>query len=682
MIPSDCSFQPFSSHLSSQLLEIYKKAAQKVEIQTHWAKGGEGVIDFIREGQLLLALKKTYSPPPYLSSPDFSCLSQHAHIIPIYHIKQTTDMSIMIMPFRAWDLEGLLNALYNQTKAKDTLPPYLKKLSPTQSYPIHLSDVKQIASERETILKEAQQNPLWLFQRYSELVEAVHYLHQKGYVHLDIKPGNVLLSSSSAFLTDFGLTKTVGTPLLIQGSKLYASPQLLSLSKTEFSLDLYALGMILLKIISTLLHQPFLPYQGITDNELAKISNYRLSEFLAYIQNKPISFWQRGAVAEFFSKTLPAAKQTSQKAEEQLLHIAQSCLQTNYNSQKLQNDLELFLNLLKNPTSPLTLEDPRPLPASIFPQLPTFIFLATALTIPKLSNLFLHSKLIQKTLQKPPKNLTAQSLLVKLKKEIKKSQIYWKKGHLIPTHIPPILLQDFHNLPNPSLLFSSLLRKPPLPLNTKQLQANYTIWLLELYRQVSAQSLSEKKINLQQIAKSVPKLLERAQNKHCALILAKFLFFPLPNRYSAFELIQKCSKALCKKCKSFFMQYWLPLLERKLAILTLSTKGILPKLKQLKNNSPTDLITISYNRYALYASLHLLQRNPKAKQNIQKLLPLLLQFDDALFQAPKSEKKSIAKKILSNFWKEIPDSTKNTLQIILKNRIWDNPQLAHFLNQS
>lgn len=45
------------------------------------------------------------------------------------------------------------------------------------------------------------------------MAQGLHHLHQRGYLHQDVKPGNVLLTADRfAKLADFGLTVAVGGP--------------------------------------------------------------------------------------------------------------------------------------------------------------------------------------------------------------------------------------------------------------------------------------------------------------------------------------------------------------------------------------------------------------------------------------------------------------------------------------
>src|SRR6185369_15386022 len=66
----------------------------------------------------------------------------------------------------------------------------------------------------------------------STIARAVHYAHQRGVLHRDIKPGNILLDSNATpHLTDFGLAKliekesTLTYTNAILGTPAYMAPE-------------------------------------------------------------------------------------------------------------------------------------------------------------------------------------------------------------------------------------------------------------------------------------------------------------------------------------------------------------------------------------------------------------------------------------------------------------------------
>lgn len=87
-----------------------------------------------------------------------------------------------------------------------------------------------------------------------EICSALDYAHQKGVIHRDVKPANILLDRQGrAFLTDFGLAliTEVGTRGEIFGSPHYIAPeQAVSSAKAVPQSDLYSMGVILFEMFT------------------------------------------------------------------------------------------------------------------------------------------------------------------------------------------------------------------------------------------------------------------------------------------------------------------------------------------------------------------------------------------------------------------------------------------------
>jgi tetratricopeptide (TPR) repeat protein len=148
---------------------------------------------------------------------------QHSHIVPLLTAGAAGDLLYYVMPF----IEG--ESLRAKLAREGELP----------------------VNETARILRE--------------VTDALSYAHERGIVHRDIKPDNVMLSSGHALVTDFGVAKAVSestggmslTSLgMALGTPAYMAPEQASGDPhIDHRADLYALGAMAFEMLTG--HPPF-----------------------------------------------------------------------------------------------------------------------------------------------------------------------------------------------------------------------------------------------------------------------------------------------------------------------------------------------------------------------------------------------------------------------------------------
>ncbi|HEY7347990.1 MAG TPA: protein kinase [Ktedonobacterales bacterium] len=155
----------------------------------------------------------------------------HPHIVPVYDFGEQGDLTYLVMPL----ISG------------GTLREYL-----AQRHILPLSEVVSVTEQ---------------------VAGALQYAHERGLVHRDVKPANILISDEGrALLSDFGIVRlvqkedaaaTLTSMGAFVGSPEYAAPEMV-LSKTiDHRVDIYALGVILFQMLTGQL-----PFTGVTSVSL------------------------------------------------------------------------------------------------------------------------------------------------------------------------------------------------------------------------------------------------------------------------------------------------------------------------------------------------------------------------------------------------------------------------------
>lgn len=107
----------------------------------------------------------------------------------------------------------------------------------------------------------------YVMKFFRQIVEGVAYLHSKGYVHADIKGGNiVVMGDETPKLIDFDLVAKKDATGSMRGTPLYINPRIYLDGKYFFDakVDVYSLGVLLFYMIN----QGMEPYLARTEEAL------------------------------------------------------------------------------------------------------------------------------------------------------------------------------------------------------------------------------------------------------------------------------------------------------------------------------------------------------------------------------------------------------------------------------
>ena len=219
------------------------RAFATYELLEEVARGGMGIVYKARQKQVNRVVAVKVLAAGQFAAPDFvkrfrteaqaAASLDHANIVPIYEVGEWEGQPFFSMPFVE-----------------------------SGSLADRLSNREFQVSEREAALLIAK------------LARAVHYAHQRGILHRDIKPGNVLVDAQGEpHLTDFGLAKlvekesTLTRTLAMLGTPSYMSPEQArgEAKQLTTAVDVYGLGAVFYELLTG---QP--PFAGGTTMETVR----------------------------------------------------------------------------------------------------------------------------------------------------------------------------------------------------------------------------------------------------------------------------------------------------------------------------------------------------------------------------------------------------------------------------
>lgn len=151
-----------------------------------------------------------------------------------------------------------------------------------------------------------------------EIASALDYAHQKGFVHRDVKPENILFrEDDSSVLTDFGIARAVNSATqmtrtgAVIGTPQYMSPEQARGRDLDGRSDLYALGVVFFEMLTG-----GVPYEG---NDSIAVGIKHITEPLPVLPEH-IEFLQP-VIEKFLAKKPEGRYQTGAECVNQLKRI-------------------------------------------------------------------------------------------------------------------------------------------------------------------------------------------------------------------------------------------------------------------------------------------------------------------------------------------------------------------------
>jgi serine/threonine protein kinase len=181
------------------------------------------------------------------------------------HIKLGTKVAVKVLDKKIVEIEGFKDRFLRAAKLLNSLkhPNIVEIIDFDDSeYYVMVMEYLEGPMFREYINQNYNPNePLKFLPLFLQVVEAVGFIHQKGIIHRDIKPTNVILINLNnqlrAKLLDFDIAKDLNSDhtatLTTQqmGTITYMSPeQVLSAKNIDIKSDIYSLGIMLFYVLT------------------------------------------------------------------------------------------------------------------------------------------------------------------------------------------------------------------------------------------------------------------------------------------------------------------------------------------------------------------------------------------------------------------------------------------------
>lgn len=141
--------------------------------------------------------------------------------------------------------------------------------------------LKELLNQRKSV---SRRDVLTILKAVSA---ALSYAHSKGFVHCDVKPGNVMIErGGNVYLADFGIARqaeSTTTTLAVAGTPAYMAPEQILGKEVTPATDVYALGVMAYELLAG--RRPFTGKEKIGDEPSTTSKSERLRR--AHLKLKP-----------------------------------------------------------------------------------------------------------------------------------------------------------------------------------------------------------------------------------------------------------------------------------------------------------------------------------------------------------------------------------------------------------
>ena len=240
------------------------------ELLEEVARGGMGIVYRARQTQINRVVAVKVMAAGQFASPDFVkrfrteaevvASLDHPNIVPIYEVGEIEGQPFFSMKFVESGSLAQRGKALGESVIGNQFSDRTASGSGTRS--------------RKPESRNTDYSPQHAARLVATLARAVHYAHQRGILHRDIKPGNVLLDAQGEpHLTDFGLAKlvekdsTLTRTMAMLGTPSYMSPEQArgEAKQLTTAVDVYGLGAIFYELLTG---QP--PFAGGTTMETVR----------------------------------------------------------------------------------------------------------------------------------------------------------------------------------------------------------------------------------------------------------------------------------------------------------------------------------------------------------------------------------------------------------------------------